>query len=127
MPAMKTAAKKPTPAELEMLRLLWQLGPATARQVHEAAVQSRPEMAYATVLRLLQVMHTKGILTRDESQRAHVYAPAQPQDSMQTNLVRDLINKAFSGSGKALVLAAVRGHLTQKEREEIQAILEREK
>ena len=127
--AMKTppSPPKPTAAELEMLRLLWQLGPATARQVHEAAVMARPDMAYATVLRLLQVMHTKGILTRDESQRAHVYAPAQPQDSMQTSLVRDLINKAFSGSGKALVLAALRGHVTQKEREEIQAILERDR
>ena len=126
---MKTSSSppKPTAAELEMLRLLWQLGPSTARQVHEAAVQSRPDMAYATVLRLLQVMHTKGILKRDESQRAHVYLPAQPQDSMQTSLVRDLINKAFSGSGKALVLAALRGHVTDKEREEIQAILDREK
>lgn len=117
---------KPTPSELEMLRLLWQLGPATARQVHEAAVEGRPGMAYANVLRLLQVMHAKGLLSRDESARAHVYAPAQPQDSLQTNLIKDLIHKAFSGSGKELVLAALRGHVSQKEREEIQQILNRE-
>lgn len=121
------APPKPTPSELEMLRLLWQLGPATARQVHEAAVVSRPDMAYANVLRLLQVMHGKGLLSRDESQRAHVYAPAQPQDAMQTSLVKELINKAFAGSGKALVLAALRGHVSDKERDEIQAILNREK
>ena len=117
---------KPTPSELEMLRLLWQLGPATARQVHEAAVEARPGMAYANVLRLLQVMHAKGLLGRDESARAHVYAPAQPQDSLQTNLIKDLIHKAFSGSGKELVLAALRGHVSKKEREEIQQILNRE-
>lgn len=125
---MTTAAPKPTPSELEMLRLLWQSGPATAKQVHQAAMEARPDMNYATVLRLLQVMHTKGLLTRDESQRAHVYAPAQEQDSLQTNLLKDLIQKAFSGSGKALVLAALRGgHVSKKEREEIQALLDEEK
>lgn len=121
-----TALPKPTAAELEMLRLLWQLGPASARQVHEAAVASRPDMAYATVLRLLQLMHTKGLLTRDESARAHIYAPAQPQDSLQTSLIKELIHKAFSGSGKELVLAALRGHVSARERAEIQAILDDE-
>lgn len=114
---------KPTPSELEMLRLLWQLGPATARQVHEAALESRPDMAYANVLRLLQMMHAKGLLARDASARAHVYAPAQPQDTHQAGLIKDLIHKAFSGSGKELVLAALRGHVSKKEREEIQQIL----
>jgi predicted transcriptional regulator len=119
---------KPTASELEMLRLLFALGPATAKQVHAAALETRPDMNYATVLRLLQVMHTKGLLIRDESQRAHVYAPAQEQDSLQTNLLKELIQKAFSGSGKALVLAALRGgHVSKKEREEIQALLDQEK
>ncbi len=119
---------KPTASELEMLRLLFALGPSTAKQVHAAALESRPDMNYATVLRLLQVMHTKGLLKRDESQRAHVYAPAQEQESVQTNLLKELIQKAFSGSGKALVLAALRGgHVSKKEREEIQALLDQEK
>jgi predicted transcriptional regulator len=123
-----TAPPKPTAAELEMLRLLFALGPSTAKQVHAAALETRPDMNYATVLRLLQVMHTKGLLTRDESQRAHIYAPAQEQESVQTNLLKELIQKAFSGSGKALVLAALRGgHVTKKEREEIQALLDQEK
>ena len=68
------------------------------------------------------------LLTRDASQRAHVYAPAQAQESVQTNLLKELIQKAFSGSGKALVLAALRGgHVTAKERAEIQALLDQEK
>ncbi|HEY0589325.1 MAG TPA: BlaI/MecI/CopY family transcriptional regulator [Pseudoduganella sp.] len=118
---------KPTPSELEMLRLLFALGPATARQVHEAAIETRPDMQYATVLRLLQVMHTKGLLTRDESQRAHVYSPVEQQDSIQTSLLKDLIHKAFAGSGKALVMAALRGgHVSAKERAEIQKMLDEE-
>ena len=117
------APPKPTPSELELLRILWQTGPSTARQVHEAVATDRPDMTAATVLRLLQLMHAKGLLLRDESQRAHVYSPAQPQDALQTSLVSELIVKAFSGSGKALVLAALRGHVSKKEREEIQQIL----
>jgi len=117
---------KPTAAELELLRLLWASGPASAKQVHVAAQASRPGMQYAAVLRQLQVMHTKGLLTRDESSRAHVYAPAQQQDMLQTGLIRDLIQKAFSGSGKALVLAALRGHVSPQERLEIQAMLDHE-
>ena len=108
-----------------MLRVLYALGPATARQVHSAAMDSRADITYATVLRLLQVMHGKGLLTRDESARAHVYTPAQAQDSIQTSLLKELIHKAFSGSGKALVLAALRGgHVSARERTEIQALLD---
>jgi len=124
---IKPAPPKPTPSELEMLRLLFALGPATARQVHQAAVESRPDMQYATVLRTLQVMHGKGLLSRDESQKAHVYAPAQEQDSIQTSLLKELIHKAFAGSGKALIMAALRGgHVSAKERAEIQKMLDEE-
>jgi predicted transcriptional regulator len=122
------APPKPTAAELEMLRLLFELGPSTARQVHDAAAETRPDLQYANVLRTLQVMHTKGLLTRDESQKAHVYAPAQEKDSLQTSLLKDLIHKAFAGSGKALILAALRGgHVTAKERAEIQQLLDEDK
>ncbi|WP_082551871.1 BlaI/MecI/CopY family transcriptional regulator [Massilia sp. Root351] len=122
-----TAPPKPTASELEMLRLLYALGPATAKQVHAAALETRPDMNYATVLRLLQVMHTKGLLARDENQRAHIYAPVQEQESVQTSLLKELIQKAFSGSGKALVLAALRGgHVTPQERQEIQDLLDKE-
>ena len=121
--SVKLSPPKPTPAEMELMRLLWVLGPATAKQVHEAAIKERPDMAYASVLRLLQVMHSKGQLHRDESQRAHVYAAVEEQDTLQTNLVKDLIQKAFSGSAKALVLAALRSHVSKEEREEIQKFL----
>ena len=116
---------KPTPAELELLRTLWQLGPCTAKQVHEAQQRERPELPYANVLRLMQIMHGKGLLKRDESQRAHVYAAAQQPGSMQNKLLDDFIHKAFSGSGKDLVLAALRGgSVSEAEREEIQRFLE---
>ncbi|MET0980482.1 MAG: BlaI/MecI/CopY family transcriptional regulator [Telluria sp.] len=114
---------KPTAAELDLLQTLWPLGSATARQVHEAMQKSRPDVTYATVLRLMQIMHTKGLLIRDESERSHVYAPAQPQDSLQTNLLKDLMQKAFAGSAKALVMAALRSGISKKERDEIEKLL----
>ncbi len=119
---------KPTAAELNLLKVLWQHGPLSAKQVHEIAQADKPDLNYATVLRQLQIMHGKGILTRDESQRSHVYAPAQEADSLQTNLLKDLIQKVFAGSGKALVLAALRGgHVSAQERAEIEKILKEEK
>jgi predicted transcriptional regulator len=114
---------KPTAAELDLLQTLWPLGSATAKQVHEAMLADKPELAYGTVLRLLQIMHTKGILIRDESQRSHIYAPAQAQDALQTNLLKDLMHKAFAGSAKALVLAALRSGISKKERAEIEQLL----
>ena len=125
----KAAAKpakppKPTAAELDLLRVIWRLGPSTVKDVHQEQLRERPDLAYATVLRLMQVMHGKGLLARDESQRSHVYAAAHAQDALQTNLLSDLIHKAFAGSGKQLVLAALSGHVTAKEREEIRRLLE---
>jgi predicted transcriptional regulator len=121
--AKTPAIPKPTTAELNLLRAIWPLGAATVKQVHEAAQKDRPDMTYATVLRLMQVMHGKGLLVRDDSQRSHVYAPAQPQESLRTSLLKDLIHKAFAGSGKELVMAALRGHVTKAEREEIRKLL----
>ncbi len=120
------APPKPTAAELDLLQTMWPLGAATAKQVHQAIMQQRPDVTYATVLRLMQIMHGKGLLIRDESQRSHVYAPAQAQDSLQTNLIKDLIQKAFSGSAKALVMTALRSGISKKEREEIEKMLKDE-
>lgn len=114
---------KPTAAELDLLQTLWPLGAATAKQVHQAMLNERPDVTYATVLRLMQIMHTKGLLIRDESARSHVYAPAQAQDSLQTKLLKDLIQKAFSGSAKALVMAALKSGISKKDREEIESLL----
>ena len=114
---------RPTAAELDLLRVIWRLGPSTVKDVHAARVRERPELTYATALRLMQVMHGKGLLVRDESERSHVYAAAHAQDTLQTNLLGELITKAFAGSGKALVLAALDGHVTDKERDEIKRYL----
>jgi predicted transcriptional regulator len=121
--AKSPAVPKPTPAELDLLQVLWPLGSATARRVHEEIVKERPEVTYATVLRLMQIMHGKGLLIRDESERSHVYAPAHPQESLQTNLLKDLMQRAFAGSAKALVLAALKSGISKKEREEIERLL----
>ena len=118
---------KPTAAELDLLQVLWPLGSATAKQVHQAMQKQRPDVTYATVLRLMQIMHTKGLLIRDESERSHVYAPAQPQDSLQTNLLKDLMQRAFAGSAKALVLAALKSGISKKERDEIEKLLKEDK
>jgi predicted transcriptional regulator len=117
------ATARPTPAELHLLQVLWRLGPADAKTVHEALLPDRPDATYATVLRQLQVMHGKGLLSRDESQRPQVYAPVHAQDKLQQSLVKDFIAKAFAGSGKALVLAALKNHVSAKERAEIRQLL----
>ena len=121
--AKSPAPPKPTPAELDLLQVLWPLGSATARRVHEEIVKERPDVTYATVLRLMQIMHGKGLLIRDESERSHVYAPAHPQESLQTNLLKDLMHRAFAGSAKALVLAALKSGISKKERDEIEQLL----
>jgi predicted transcriptional regulator len=118
-----TLPARPTAAELELLRVLWPIGPATVKQVHQAMHEERADVTYASVLRQMQVMHAKGLLTRDESERSHIYAPAQSQNMLQTSLLKELIHKAFSGSGKALVMAALRKHVSREEREEIRKFL----
>lgn len=118
-----TTPPKPTPAELEVLQAMWPLGTCTAKQVHEAMRQQRPEMGYGAVLRLMQIMHGKGLLIRDESQRSHRYAAAVAKEATQTSMLQDLLQRAFAGSAKALVLAALRTGVSKKEREEIERLL----
>lgn len=125
MPTKTISPVKPTTAELDLLQVLWRLGPADAKAVHEAMLPDRPDATYATVLRQLQVMHGKGLLSRDESRRPQRYAPVHAQDKLQQSLVKDFIAKAFAGSGKALVLAALKGHVSAKERAEIRQLLAR--
>jgi BlaI family transcriptional regulator, penicillinase repressor len=98
-------APKPTAAELEILGVLWNLGPATVRQVHESLV-GRPT-GYTTVLKLMQIMADKGLLRRKEDSRAHVYEPAVPREDTQGQLLADLAEKAFGGSAAALVQRAL--------------------
>ena len=118
---------KPTPAELDLLQALWPLGAATAKQVHEAMLPQRPDVTHATVLRLMQVMHGKGLLRRDESERSHVYAPVHARDTLQTSLLKDLMQRAFAGSATSLVLAALKSGISKKERAEIEKLLREDK
>ena len=94
---------KPTSAELEILDLLWERGAATVREVYEILSARRKPTVYTTVLKLLQIMHEKGLVERDTSAKAHIYRAKQTQDETQKNLVSDLLEKAFRGSALKLV------------------------
>ena len=97
---------RPTDAELSILRVLWQLGPSTVRQVHEVLMRDRPT-AYTTALKLMQIMTEKGLVRRDESDRSHIYHPRLSQEQTQRQLIRDLMDRAFGGSSSKLVLQAL--------------------
>lgn len=96
----------PTDRELAILRILWDQGPSTVRQVNEAMNQDR-DTGYTTTLKLMQIMTEKGLLIRDESQWKHVYRPAATEEKTQKQLVRDLLERAFSGSAEKLVMRAL--------------------
>lgn len=100
------AQPRPTDAELEILRVLWERGPSTVREVHESLGDSRGT-GYTTVLKLLQIMTEKGIVRRDETERAHVYEARAPREETENVLVGDLLDRAFAGSASALVLRAL--------------------
>ncbi|MEM9798941.1 MAG: BlaI/MecI/CopY family transcriptional regulator [Planctomycetota bacterium] len=97
--------KRPTEAELDVLRVLWTRGPSTVREVHEAIRSHR--VAYTTTLKTMQVMHEKGLLRRDESKRSHVYHARVGEERTQRQLVRSLLDQAFSGSRPTLLLRAL--------------------
>lgn len=99
------SAPIPTDAELALLRVLWAEGPSTVREVHGHV----DDTGYTTVLKQLQIMREKGLVTRDESSRAHVYAAAVPQDETEGKLVDDLLDRAFGGSARRLVMRALSG------------------
>lgn len=97
---------RPTQAELAILGILWQRGPSTVREVHEALVDQQ-QTGYTTILKFLQIMLEKGLVTRDSSARAHIYEAAIPQAATQQGLVKDLLDTAFKGSAQKLVLSAL--------------------
>lgn len=97
-----TQHNKPTKSELEILSILWEKESATVREVYEAVNERKPA-SYTTVLKLMQIMFEKGLVTRDDSNRAHIFSAKQPQEQTQKNLVSDLLEKAFRGSALKLV------------------------
>ena len=97
---------KPTNAELEILTVLWSSGPATVRDVYNV-INRRRAAQYSTVLKFMQIMAEKGLVKRDEKQRAHIYTAARPREWTQQQLAGDLLERAFSGSAKALLMGAL--------------------
>jgi predicted transcriptional regulator len=97
---------RPTDSELAILRVLWLRGPSTVRAVHDE-LNTVQETGYTTVLKLLQIMTEKGLVKRDESERSHVYEPAWTQEQTQRKLVGHLLERAFGGSARQLVMQAL--------------------
>ena len=116
--------KRPTASELEILSVLWSRGPSTVREIHEQLSVGKPT-GYTTVLKMLQIMTGKDLVLRDEAQRAHVYRARIPQERTQTQLVRELVDKAFAGSAASLVMHALSGkRASAEELAEIRELLD---
>ncbi len=117
---------KPTESELEILQILWKNGTATVRDVHEELAQSK-EVGYTTTLKLMQIMHEKGLVKRDESMRTHIYQAAVNKEKTQKHLLTKMIDSLFGGSSTQLVLQALGSgerNVSAAELEEIQKLIE---
>ena len=115
---------RPTDAELEILTILWSRGPSTVRDVHDAICERKPAQ-YTTVLKTLQIMAEKGLVQRDEKQRAHIYEAARPMEWTQQQLAGDLLHRAFNGSARGLMLGALSARKASKaELAELRKLLE---
>ncbi len=111
---MATEPPRPTDAELEILTVLWSTGPTTVREIHSVISRRRPAQ-YSTVLKFLQIMSEKGLVRRDEKQRAHIYEATRRREWTQRQLAGDLLERAFAGSAKALLVGALSARKTTKE------------
>jgi BlaI family transcriptional regulator, penicillinase repressor len=111
---MATSNRKPTTSELEILHVLWERGPSTVREVHEALQEQRP-IGYTSVLKLMQIMTAKGSVKRNEEQRAHVYEAVQPEEKTKRDLALDMIQRVFDGSASELMMHALAGRKASKE------------
>lgn len=115
--------RKPTSSELEILHVLWERGPSTVREVHQALNEKRP-IGYTSVLKLMQIMTAKGTLRRNEEQRAHVYEAEQPAEKTKRDLAQDVLQRVFDGSASELMMHALSGRkATKEEIEEMRRLL----
>jgi BlaI family penicillinase repressor len=114
MPAHPPDPPRPTDAELEILTILWSRGRSTVREVHEAIARRKPTQ-YTTVLKTLQIMAEKGLVRRDEEQRAHVYEASRPREQTERQLAGDLLQRAFGNSAKNLLLGALSSRKVSRE------------
>lgn len=121
---MTSKPQKPTASELEILHVLWSKGPSTVRDVQDVLNQKK-DTGYTGVLKLLQIMTAKGLVRRDESQRAHVYEAFRPAEQTKRQLAADMLQRVFEGSASQLMMHALSGHRTSpKEIEELRRILD---
>jgi len=105
---------RPTDAELEILTVLWSLGPSTVGEVHKVISRRKPSQ-YSTVLKFMQIMTNKGLVRRNEEQRAHVYEAARPREWTQRQLAGDLLSRAFNGSATSLMVGALSARRASKD------------
>jgi len=105
---------RPTDAELEILSVLWRLGPSTVREVHEVLSRERATQ-YTTTLKMMQIMAEKGLLERDERARSHVYSACQPRERTQSQLAGHLLERAFGGSARSLLMGALSAKKASRE------------
>src|SRR5689334_6054012 len=118
---------RPTESELEILRILWERGKASVREVHEELSKTK-EAGYTTTLKLMQIMFEKGLVGRDDSVKIHVYHPAVSREKTQKHMLGKMINNLFGGSSTELVLHALGNHkASPEELEEIQQLLNKQK
>src|ERR1700733_1348367 len=116
--------QKPTASELEILRVLWERGPSTVREVYEL-LNEQKSMGYTTVLKLLQIMAAKGSVKRNEEQRAHVYEAVQPADKTKRQFAGDVLQRVFAGSASDLMMHALAGQRTsRKELDQLRRVLD---
>jgi BlaI family transcriptional regulator, penicillinase repressor len=121
---MRDELPRPTNAELEILTVLWSIGPSTVRGVYDVIRRRRPAQ-YSTILKFMQIMAEKGLVRRDESERAHVYSASKAREWTQRQLASDLLERAFSGSAKALLIGALSARkATKKELAELRELLD---
>ena len=115
---------RPTESELEILQVLWEKQAATVRTVHEELLKTK-DAGYTTTLKLMQIMFEKGLVTRDDSSKTHIYQPAVSREKTQKQFLNRMIDSLFAGSSTNLVLQALGGHNASKEElEKIQALIE---
>lgn len=127
MTKLSKTVPRPTEAELELLRILWEREPATVRDIYDALNRERPS-GYTTVLKLLQIMTAKGLVVRDEANRAHLYRSALTQDATQSKILKDLSVRLFSGSAAQLALHALSMEpASENELDEVRALIERKR
>src|ERR1700693_2566001 len=112
--SMNQPPHKPTASELEILHVLWGRGPSTVREVHDA-LKEKKDLGYTTVLKLLQIMTTKGTVRRNETQRAHVYEACLPAEQTKRQLAGDMLQKVFEGSASQLMMHALAGSKSSPE------------